>query len=1107
MKKYVRILALVLALVMTLPLLAACGNKKPAVTTAPNAGTTAPSTTGPKDPVVGPETPEDPAITAKKQAIAAVLNALTANGGSADSQITAQLKADIVAKLWGETAELPLDTTLGTLTGAFGNTQLSLDLYNTLLAELAKIGALNDNDITIKDGDATYTVPAEQLEAILGWWASEENVAGFLQSILSKAQNDPTYVISDKSIVAFVLFATLTMGATSDGQALPGHVEIPQEMLDAVLVYLDGDDFSVKARPCTEAEDGAVIAEYLSKKAEFDAFLATVTPLSNPDETIAKIVEYADYILALEARGYYTEFHINVEIETAPPTGDKPDAPGYGSYKAVVYATNAIPTHTQETLNVLRDYNNDKDMGAMIDAFLYMAIEELFYTATPEFDNYEDYLAYIAAHKDCTKEVADAVYAFVDVIRNGADYDALLAACDEILALRPDCSVYLAGMHLSGVQNALVLFKQLLVTLNPAEDASIEDIGIHQTLAMTICSYLQFEVEDENGEPTEAYVEFAALLYDLLRAVVYGEEFDLPTHADALLTLFAVPLTYEELTTKSFAWIVAKLNDSYDFESLLLNPDLIPSAEDEEFIGMVAILDEKLLSFLTLDDNGEIDESVFNKEFWENFALALYDYAVETQGMFPDEMLADVRILIEALFDGETDAFATLADALVGYIPLSKPEEALKEGVIGEEYGVLEYRIRIAVHVSGTTVIDFANNRYLSRDKEPDSFDAIDEFLEKYNYQYENVLKDADSAIVTDVIELMYAIEALSEESMSRLEAFGDLTQANEFRLEYLIEERESGYYEVWGEVPTTIYVPVADADLTAEEQALITAFRTELADLVAAYEAMFYATEETAEAVSLAYVQAYVDLLVALADISAADYGVGAMGGIPAEMLQMMIVIYSYPLAETPTEGNYAILEGLTGMSSEEIAQMMAGVLFGLFTDTEALTEETFNASIELCEKLLACFLDTESEDDPIVVLADLIALVGENYNGVNAEAWAEMFGSEAPADEEVKTVMTVVMMGLLAMTDSVEDYNAYFDNLPLPSIVETIDFNLFYEKLKSEATYESLLDVVDINVVQNFEGDAVVGATIELSLSTDFDILLASLKGGITLTFDIVY
>jgi hypothetical protein len=193
--------------------------------------------------------------------------------------------------------------------------------------------------------------------------------------------------------------------------------------------------------------------------------------------------------------------------------------------------------------------------------------------------------------------------------------------------------------------------------------------------------------------------------------------------------------------------------------------------------------------------------------------------------------------------------------------------------------------------------------------------------------------------------------------------------------------------------------------------------------------------------------------------------------------------------------------------MSSEEIAQMMAGVLFGLFTDTEALTEETFNASIELCEKLLACFLDTASEDDPIVVLADLIALVGENYNGVNAEAWAQMFGSEAPADEEVKTVMTVVMMGLLAMTDSVEDYNAYFDNLPLPSIVETIDFNLFYEKLKSEATYKSLLDVVDINVVQNFEGDAVVGATIELSLSTDFDILLASLKGGITLTFDIVY
>lgn len=1088
-KTMLRLLAIVVVLAMMVPLFAACGNKKPAETTQTP---TSPSTTQPtQTPTTGTQqNPVDPAVNAKKEAIQALLSSLATAGGSADSQISLSLKSELIASLLGENTELPLDVDLGALLGSYADTGLTKDLYNNLLTELVKITAVGNAEITLgSNGNVTYTVPADQLVAVLEFWANSENVNAYLDSLASKAGTEG-YLMTEKAFLDLLVgVGVLSLTQTAHRvETFPAPIKPDGTILEIPefdLVFVDEDGH---ATPCTEEDFAEVLKTYYDAEEAFEA--ACQLPVMDSTAFFAALATYYKTMMDLEDRGYYTAFDINIAY----------DEHGY----ALDYYIMAWPSYDDEgtvaLVQMIDEYIASGDAHAFLDAMTAMALENMinvYFAEDSEDTTEEDYEALEAAEKIIRKELSEIIVNLLES-RNGA-YEEALAAFEALLAYESEYTVQFAGFHLAQLQNMASVGYAFLLSVNP-EEVAITDDGFHSFMAASICQRLGFEIADENGEPTEEYTVLASAILDLLRAIVLAEEFDIEGHTDALLALFEVPFTYEEITTSSALYLIAKLNDTYDFAGLLLTPGFLPCAEDQEFIGMVEILEEELFSYLTLDAEGNIDPTVINKERWEALSLALYNYAVETSSSMPEFLSTALEDLIVDLFAGEEDAFTALAQALVPYVTLGRPEQIEVEEVIGTEYGVMEYRV--TAHI--TVITDAANTRtygsYVHREKMAESFATIDKLYAALGHYLQ--FNDIDAA--ASILEILLKCGAISAEELEQIRT--QVAAGAGFTLDFSSYPEYYGEYEVWGMVEKTIYNPIAEENLTDEEADLLAAFQTAMIDLVSTYEAFFHATEETAEDTALAALEAYIDVLTAMRDIAAAELGVGTIGMPPVQVLDIMIALYSYPMAESKLEAGTNVIETLTGMELEELSAMLSMYLL-MIGNVEQPSEEVLSNAAEAMLALITGILDPESTDSEAKLLADLLHVVATSYTELNVEFLNQMFGISDLAEEDYQILVTVAMIASLLTAEDIEDYNVYFDGFELPAFIESIDFNLFFAKIKAEGTFTQIFDVQSINVTQIFEGETLVGETFVVTLAADFDIMLAALDGNVTLTFNIVY
>lgn len=1011
MKKTVlRVLSLVLVLALCVPVFAACGNRnKEGQTTGNTQGTTqgvvnnqttgngttnngttnngttnngttnngttnngtTEGTTGNDGPIVPPVT--DPVEQAKLDAIKNLLDSLTE--GSENSEISAQLKATLLAQLWGNSTDLPFDVDLGTLGQAFLNSALKKELYNTLLVELVKLSAANDAEITFDpEGNAIYTIPVSQLSEMIAAWTNEENIAEYLTKLANKAAADPTFAFDLKAILGDILctlsYVAANFGTTED---YPEGMEAPE------LLFKNEDG---SFRICNDTDDAEILAALRAKQEELLTFAQN--PTTNDFDTIVTIfVNNLNFLKDLEEDGYYTSWYAE---------GKGSDENGNTIF--TYYGYSLFDEQMTAVLELLETYLESGDLTVLGDGFLKIAVLEMIHIITDEaFDSFEAYEAYMKEHEACITASGEALFALIVGMRDAKTYDEVLAVLNAFNSYTNDgCAVYVAHYPLEALQSMTMLYQLLLITINPAEDASIDDMGIHHMLAQMLCSYAGFEMTDDEGNATAEYTEFATLFYELFRSMVYGTAFDLPTHADALFTMFEIPLTYTEIVENSALYLIAKLNDYYDFAALLLDPNGPFPATESEYVKLITILDEEILSYLTLDADGKINENVINADRIKALIARLIDM-LETDAGCPEELADALQNLLNGLLDGKQDAIAGFAAVIAEQLPFFAP---------------------------------------------------------------------------------------------------------------VWVEEDE--YSEL-------VYLPVADADLTEEELAILAAYRADFVGVVAAWEALLYVTPENAEAANLAYIAAYCKLIETLADVSAAGYTVSNSELPPAEVLKIMAVVYAYPLAETPTEGNYAILETILdtmmGMTTEQMADSLAQMLGELFSFSDAENFATLAEELStLIEQLIDTHLNTESTADAAKITADILLILGNNYDAINAEMWTQMFGSEVPADEEIRILGTVAMLAVLMMTDNVEDYNVYLKNMYLPEAVKDIDFNTFFAKVKSEETYLNALTVKSTDVKKIFDENAtLVGETVTVVFTLDFDLLLASLKGDITLTINIAY
>lgn len=107
---------------------------------------------------------------------------------------------------------------------------------------------------------------------------------------------------------------------------------------------------------------------------------------------------------------------------------------------------------------------------------------------------------------------------------------------------------------------------------------------------------------------------------------------------------------------------------------------------------------------------------------------------------------------------------------------------------------------------------------------------------------------------------------------------------------------------------------------------------------------------------------------------------------------------------------------------------------------------------------------------------------------------------------NKDVQTVVSASTIMYYILTDADVDYNELFANIELPNEIKDIDFNQLIAKLKSKNTYENifLLKDVCVDYLTDAQGN-ITNQVMKITLEVDFDAMIATQKGEISLTLDL--
>ncbi len=659
-----------LVLTLTVPVFSACfGETPPATTTTTTTGQGGPGQTPP------PQTPSD-ALLALLQG---VLEDVRSNGASADSQINLSVKTDLIASLLGDREQLTGDFLLGGLRapGKY-DTQLHKDVYATLLAELIRLslngGTLDEEDLLSTLLGEGYTLSLEELGEVLTSLMEEDGpFATFLEGVQTKIENgEVVYFVNEKTLAD--LFANYLMNE------LPLYLYGPvfALRLDST-VELFVIDVQHEGDQCIKEENPTLTA----------AFRAAYRPLyelrcrSNDgpyiydsEEALPLYLDFCEVLLEIGEQG----LRIGYDLGADSPCFFLPTP-------SMLYCDDP-----QEALEQLRGYLETRNTrvfaGYLMELLCYEGLSVHSYSYPQGWEGtYEDMLAVAAP-------LRGKIHGVLRLAVEGCTYEQLRAALvaleNEATALyEAGWSFYINGRPLYEVRNWCQMADAVLETLHPDPTAVSQDaVGMHTALARLLCQQLGLPMQGDGEAPSAYFVEFESLILELARAVVYGEQIDLTAHFDTLFALFEVPLTVEELKETDPLYLLALLNDTYDFKQLLLSlGQRIPYQTGvEAYQDVVDLLDRVLLSKLHLLDDGAgnpyLPADALTEEDLYTFVEGVYTL-LEKYGLLNEDLAAAFETFTTDVLQGNETPFARLVQAVIdnnfnySYIG-NQPEDAIR---------------------------------------------------------------------------------------------------------------------------------------------------------------------------------------------------------------------------------------------------------------------------------------------------------------------------------------------------------------------------------------------------------------------------------------------
>lgn len=124
-------------------------------------------------------------------------------------------------------------------------------------------------------------------------------------------------------------------------------------------------------------------------------------------------------------------------------------------------------------------------------------------------------------------------------------------------------------------------------------------------------------------------------------------------------------------------------------------------------------------------------------------------------------------------------------------------------------------------------------------------------------------------------------------------------------------------------------------------------------------------------------------------------------------------------------------------------------------------------------------------------------------NYETALEDLFA-IFNASAPSEVKA-SVYSVIALVAFFMEDV--DYNALFEGIELPPQIDSIDYNLLVEQLKSAQTYDVLtINDITVQTVVSSEG-TIIKEILTLSLSLNFDIMISQIIGELNLVIELNY
>lgn len=1044
-------------------------------------------------------------------AIRALAELLKENGAGKDSRIRMTVAAAAVASMLGKSTDAWEEEIFdGEFALSEADTAVKRALYADLfqsLTDLALDGGIEEKDLTINQNGVSYTVKAEVVERMLAslkdtdWKAVAERYAALFR------QDMGTHTGDDEDVMN-VLRALWALANKYMEIAQPIEPEDPEKN-DPDYAKKDGETLT----PVWVESDAAAVAR---KAAEDEAISAIKTALESGTaaEFVGALRNYVAALKATEEAGYYSHFTYGTSrVDNEPPV-------------YTVHDVESVMFLYTEILRILNTYTAEGGFAGLLKEglplFLMMelrASRELPGGYDVALDNNEDPKLYGGTR------TYEEFTAYIDEVMKIPTIGLFILSVGD--PYQTEEGEWIADLTLSDNHTPSIVSTE--------DGADIYQIFMDNKIFCTISPRT-----DREYCPQEDLMPLAQRLSALILAFDGGCDYDAATGAlDALLEFLAADDSgyfYE------FALFDIELDDAGEmipmFASLYVLLKTLAPADaaplpDETIIGIDERFGSLMASFFQLYKKDEAGNIVTDEEGYPvNDPAAEADFAAVLRAVLRHYFLGEEYTVGDAGSDGYKtgdEAFIALLDAALSHAGLH-----VNDLLTGDYEKFIADVIDNVIILNPDRIIPVMLLNIFPKDSEISEEEQMEIVMALYAPIREHIVgalryptdpatgeKTGErftglaainwSAFAGDMVDVLNAMVNLPEEVAAAVTDFAEAVRTgtpgafSDLLDTVLPMIPMQEYVNVAAEDETPRYEYVAIENPTEAAAAQYAALCDAIVAAVRVLEVGEPAAEEPIEGEEvpgvdmLPYVRAIVDAWAALTEEQVEEENRYKVFGTDMPHRALLCVQELLGFVADPNPAALpGILERLTEMSTDELAQTVAAMLYVNFFDQP--TDEKAADHMADIERLIGVLFEKLFVEEPdaaalATAAADLLDYLAANMtkapeaDGLTPEENVQFF----------RGALTLLSITCLTNTGAEIDYNERYANLPVAEGAARPDYNALAEQLSGRAP---VLTLADPAVEQRM-----TGATLTVRVRLACDLLVASVNAELTMTFDITY